>query len=109
MKNRQYIKDLLQKQITDDFTNENTTLLAEIISEFTDEKIIDWLSDANKELLNYEATIDFSYAFLRRKLEWEAFCKLTGVGFFSINDGYVIKDTEIFSVKESKAKEYNLI
>lgn len=56
-----------------------------------------------------EETIPFSYSFLRRKLEWEQFCDLTGVDYYATRNGYEIKDTEIFNIKESKAKEFNLI
>jgi len=56
-----------------------------------------------------EEEIPFSYSFLRRKLEWEQFCDLTGVGYYARNEGYEIKDSEIFEITESKAKQYNLI
>lgn len=56
-----------------------------------------------------EETIYFSYSFLRRKLDWKQFCDLTGVDYYAIRNGYEIKDTENFPIKESKAKEFNLI
>lgn len=56
-----------------------------------------------------EETVYFSYSFLRRKLDWEQFCDLTGVDYYALKNGYEIKDTEIFNIEESKAKEFNLI
>lgn len=56
-----------------------------------------------------EETISFSYSFLRRKLDWEQFCNLTGVDYYARANGFEIKDTENFDIKESKAKEFNLI
>ncbi len=48
VKNREYLKNLLEKQICDDFLSQDTTVLAEIISNFTDEEIFNWLSDENQ-------------------------------------------------------------
>jgi hypothetical protein len=56
-----------------------------------------------------EEKIPFSYAFLRRKLDWEDFCDLTGIGYYATRNGFEIKDNETFEISESKAKEYNLI
>jgi len=56
-----------------------------------------------------EETVSFTYSFLRRKLEWSDICELTGVDYYAINNGFEIKDSEVFEIKESKAKEYNLI
>lgn len=49
IKNREYLKDLLESQIKYDAEQGDTTVLAEIISQFTDDKIFNWLSDGNKE------------------------------------------------------------
>jgi hypothetical protein len=56
-----------------------------------------------------EEKIPFSYGFLRRILDWEDFCDLTGVDFYATRNGYVIEDRENFYILESKAREYNLI
>jgi len=48
-KNREYLKDLLESQIKYDITEGDTTVLAEIISTFTDEEIFNLLSDENQE------------------------------------------------------------
>ena len=49
VKNREYLKQLLENQICDDYVQGDTTVLAEIISNFTDDEIFNWLSDANQE------------------------------------------------------------
>ena len=61
--------------------------------------------------MNYteEDKISLTYSFLRRKLDWEAFCDLTGIDYYAKANGYEIKDSEIFEITESKAKQYNLI
>lgn len=56
-----------------------------------------------------EDKISFSYSFLRRKLSWEEFCDLTGTDYYAIANGYEIKDTDLFDITESKAKEYDLL
>lgn len=56
-----------------------------------------------------EDKISFTYSFLRRKIDWEQFCDLTGIDYYAIRNGYEIKDDEIFYITESKAKQFNLI
>lgn len=56
-----------------------------------------------------EDKISFTYSFLRRKIEWEQFCDLTGIDYYAIANGYQIKDDEVFYITESKAKQFNLI
>lgn len=56
-----------------------------------------------------EEKISFSFSFLRRKLDWEDFCDLTGIDYYATRNGFEIKDTETFEITESKAKQYNLI
>lgn len=56
-----------------------------------------------------EDKISFTYSFLRRKMDWEDFCKLTGTSEWYKSEGGEIKDTDIFYVTESKAKQFNLI
>jgi len=80
---------------TRDNTNGSEILEDFLLNGFAEEKV--------------EETISFSYSFLRRKLGWEQFCDLTGVDYYATRNGYEIKDTEIFDIKESKAKEFNLI
>lgn len=110
MKNRQYLKDLLESQIKYDIAQGDTTILVDIISEFTDEKIFDWLSDENKEQATHkEDKISFTYSFLRRKIDWEKFCDLTGIDYYAKANGFEIKDSEVFYITESKAKQFNLI
>jgi len=69
------------------------------------DKYIDSLNEVSKE----EEKIPFSYGFLRRKLDWEDFCDLTGVDYYAKRNGFVIEDNETFEISESKAKEFNLI
>lgn len=68
----------------------------------------EYINSLNKLVIE-EEKIPFTYAFLRRKLDWEEFCDLTGIDCYAIRNGFEIKDTEMFNVTESKAKEYNLI
>lgn len=56
-----------------------------------------------------EDNISFTYSFLRRKIDWEEFCKLTGVDYYATRNGFEIKDSDIFYITESKAKQFNLI
>lgn len=56
-----------------------------------------------------EDKVCYSYSFLRRKLEWEDFCELTGIDYYATRNGFEIKDTELFYITESKAKEFNLL
>lgn len=57
----------------------------------------------------FEPKVSFTYSFLRRKLNWEQFCDLTGISYYAKANGFEIKDNEIFYFTESKAKEFNLI
>jgi hypothetical protein len=56
-----------------------------------------------------EDKIGFTYSFLRRKLDWEEFCDLTGIDYYARANGYEIRDDEVFSIKESDTKRLNLI
>lgn len=67
----------------------------------------DYVESLNK--LVVEEEIPMSYAFLRRKLDWEDFCILTGTSVYAKREGYEIKDSEMFYIAESKAKQFNLI
>jgi len=48
IKNREYLKDLLESQIKYYAEQGDTTVLAEIISNFSDEEIFNFLSDENQ-------------------------------------------------------------
>ena len=110
LKNREYLKDLLESQIKYDIEQGDTTVLAEIISNFTDQMIFNWLSDENQEQAKHEEEkVSFTYSFLRRKIDWEQFCDLTGIDYYAKANGYEVKDNEIFYITESKAKQFNLI
>jgi hypothetical protein len=50
--------------------------------------------DNLKETVVEEDEVSFTYSFLRRKIDWEEFCDLTGF---------------LFYITESKAKRFNLI
>lgn len=65
--------------------------------------------DSLKEAVIEDEKISFTYSFLRRKIDWEEFCDLTGVDYYAKREGYEIKDSEIFEISESKAKELGLI
>lgn len=56
-----------------------------------------------------EDKISFTYSFLRRKIDWEQFCNLTGIDYYAKANGYQINDNEVFYIAESKAKKLNLI
>lgn len=51
IKNRQFVKDLLETQILEDAQQGDTTVLAEIISNFSDEELVNLLSDTNQDKL----------------------------------------------------------
>jgi hypothetical protein len=48
MKNRQFVKDLLETQILEDAQEGDTTVLAEIISHLDDNELFEFLSDDNQ-------------------------------------------------------------
>lgn len=56
-----------------------------------------------------EEEIPFTYSFLRRKMDWEKFCDLTGTNEWAKNEGAEFKDNDIYYITESKAKQFNLI
>lgn len=56
-----------------------------------------------------ESTIGFTYSYLKRKFDWDDICDITGLNYYCRNEGYEIKDSEVFQVKESIAKQFNLI
>jgi len=62
-----------------------------------------------KETVVEEGKISFTYSFLRRKLDWEQFCELTGVDYYALNNGFEIEDSEIFYITETQAKQLNFI
>lgn len=68
----------------------------------------DFLKNGFKEEVE-EETVSFTYSFLRRKLQWEDFCDITGIDYYAKRNGYEIKDHEIFEVKETVAKQYGLL
>lgn len=65
--------------------------------------------DSLKESVIEEDKISFTYSFLRRKIDWEQFCDLTGIDYYAKAKGYEVKDDEVFYIAESKAKQFNLI
>jgi len=76
------------------------------LSEVKDED--EYIESLNPKQVD-EEKISFTYSFLRRKLEWEDFCDLTGINYYATRNGFEIKDNEIFEITESEAKEYDLI
>lgn len=56
-----------------------------------------------------ESTIGFTYGYLKRKFDWDDICAITGLSYYCRNEGYEIEDSEVFQVKESIAKQFNLI
>lgn len=56
-----------------------------------------------------EKTLPFTSYSLQFVLGWEGFCDLTGVSYYAKKEGFEVKDSEIFNIPESKAKEFNLI
>jgi len=56
-----------------------------------------------------EKTLPFTSYSLQFVLGWEKFCDLTGISYYAKREGFEVKDSEIFNIPESKAKEFNLI
>jgi hypothetical protein len=77
-------------------------LISEIVEKGVDETLVT-ITKPDEKL------IGFSYAFLKRKLDWDEICRLTGVDYYALNRGFEIKDNEIFEIEESIAKSYNLL
>ena len=61
------------------------------------------------EIEEEKRKIPFTYAYLKRKICWEDLHKLIGVGFYALKEGFEIQDSEVFQIKESDAKTYDLI
>lgn len=55
-----------------------------------------------------EKTIPVTFSTLQRKLGWEKFCDVTGTDYYCKNEGYEIKDSEIFQISKSIVDEYGL-
>lgn len=68
----------------------------------------DYIESLNKPVVE-EEKISFTYSFLRRKLDWEKFCDLTGTNEWAKNEGAEFKDNDIYYITEPKAKQFNLI
>jgi hypothetical protein len=68
----------------------------------------DYINSLSQKVVE-EDKISFTYSFLRRKIDWEEFCDLTGIDYYAKRNGYEIKDSEIFYIPESRAKQYDLI
>ena len=56
-----------------------------------------------------DSTIGFSYEYLKLKLDWDDICAITGLSLYCRNEGFDIENSEIFRIKKSIAKQYNLI
>lgn len=100
------------------YTEEDLRKLAELIDDayrpytrdnYKGGEIVEYFIEGKNERTIEEEKISFSYSFLRRKLEWEQICDLTGIDYYATRNGFEIKDTETFEITESKAKQYNLI
>jgi hypothetical protein len=72
-------------------------------------KLVNKLQNFNFDKEVEEEKIPFNYYFLRKKLDWEQFCDLTGIDYYAIRNGFEIKDAEIFYLTESQAKKHNLL
>lgn len=69
-----------------------------------------WVDEFSNSLdVEEEKTIPLTYGLLNRKIDWEDLHTLIGVGYYSIREGYEIKDTEVFNIKVSDAERYGLI
>lgn len=68
-----------------------------------------FLQNGFKETVVEEDKISFTYSFLRRKLDWEKFCYLTGTSEWAKNEGAEFRDNGIYYITESKARLFNLI
>lgn len=71
--------------------------------------LVNKLQDFHFDKEGEEDKISFTYSFLRRKIDWEEFCDLTGIDYYAKANGWEVKDTEIFYITESQAKKYNLL
>ena len=56
-----------------------------------------------------ESTIGFTYEYLKLKLNWDDICTITGLSLYCRNEGFDIKNSEIFRIKKSIAEQFNLI
>jgi hypothetical protein len=74
----------------------------------TPENEDEYINSLNESVVE-EDKIPLTYCFLRRKIDWEQFCDLTGVNYYAKANGYEIKNDEVFYITESKAKQFNLI
>lgn len=80
------------------------------IGEFLNSDVDEFLDIVRyNDLKEVEEEIIFSYSFLRRKLGWEEFCDLTGINRYAKAEGYEIKNTDTFQIKESQAVKFGLL
>jgi len=100
------------------YTEEDLRKLAELIDDayrpYTTNNveahfIIDNFIQNGFEKPEEEKTIPITYGLLNRKIDWEDLHTLIGVGYYALNEGFEIKDTEVFDIKVSDAEKYGLI
>ncbi len=56
-----------------------------------------------------ESTIGFTYEYLKLKLNWDNICAITGLSYYCKSEGCIIENSEVFRIKKSIAKQFNLI
>lgn len=91
--------------------------LQEILQDYGCEEFGDCILDEICELFGHELTpteeeeetIPLTYGLLSRKIYWYDLHTLIGVGYYALNDGFEIKDTEVFDIKISDAEKYGLL
>lgn len=56
-----------------------------------------------------ESTIGFTYEYLKLKLNWDDICAITGLNYYCRSEGFDIENSEVFRIKKSITKQFNLI
>lgn len=56
-----------------------------------------------------ELTVPITYFTLRKHLSWKDICDVTGMDYNDRNAKFDVQDHEVFYIKESLAKQYQLI
>lgn len=69
----------------------------------------EYIESLNSKIEEEESTIRFTYEYLKLKLDWLDICKITGLNEYCRAEGYTIKDSEVFRIKKSIAKQFKLI
>lgn len=68
----------------------------------------DFILEMDDEEKIVEETIPINFGTLSRKIDWNELHGIIHVGYYAMQEGFEIKDTEIFQIPLSVVEKYNL-